>query len=144
MHTQGMSIRSSLGFLAAVTVLCLAPARSRTQAPTQEQAAPPDSQPAAIIKKESRPVLVDAVVTDKKGNYVHDLAQKDFKVYEDNKKQAVTSFSFGSDPLAPLNPPKRYIVLFFDNSSMAPPDQIQARAAATKFIEKSVSPDRLI
>src|ERR1700676_4588314 len=114
MHTQGMSIRSSLGFLAAVTVLCLAPARSRTQAPTQEQAAPPDSQPAAIIKKESRPVLVDAVVTDKKGNYVHDLAQKDFKVFEDNKEQPIISFSSGANSPGPQNPQKHFLVLFFD------------------------------
>jgi VWFA-related protein len=109
--------------------------------------APAQQQPVAtspVIRTESRVVLVDAVVTDKKGNYVHDLTQKDFKVYEDNKEQAVTSFSFGSDPSGPVSAQKHYMILFFDNSSMALPDQIQARAAAAKFIEKGAGPDRLM
>jgi VWFA-related protein len=144
MYTQGMSIRSSLGFLAAVTVLCLAPARSRAQAPTQEQAAPADSQPAAIIKKESRLVLVDAVVTDKKGNYVHDLAQKDFKVFEDNKERQIASFSAGADIAVQADAQKHYLILFFDNASMAPPDQIQARGAAAKFVQANAGPDRMM
>ena len=37
---------------------------------------------------------MDAVVTDKKGAYVHDLEAKDFKVWEDNKEQQIKSFSF--------------------------------------------------
>jgi VWFA-related protein len=97
-----------------------------------------------VIRTESRVVLVDAVVTDKKGNYVHALTQKDFKVYEDNKEQAVTSFSFGSDPSGPVSAQKHYMILFFDNSSMAAPDQIQARAAAAKFVAEGAGPDRLM
>src|SRR5579885_225459 len=61
---------------------------------------------APVIKKESRLVLVDAVVTDRKGNYVQDLKQDEFRVYEDNKEQPITSFSFGSDPSAPNNAQK--------------------------------------
>ena len=124
------------------------PALLRSQSPEPAKPEPPAQQQpiatAPVIRTESRVVLVDAVVTDKKGNYVHDLAQKDFKVFEDNKEQAVTSFSFGSDTSGPVNAQKRYMILFFDNSSMAPPDQIQARAAATKFVEKSASPDHLM
>ena len=45
------------------------------------------------IKVESRVVLVDTVVTDKKGNYIRDLAGNDFKIWEDGKEQAVSSFS---------------------------------------------------
>src|ERR1039458_9302158 len=47
-----------------------------------------------VIRTETRLVLVDSVVTDKKGNYVRDLTQTDFKVWEDGKEQAITSFSF--------------------------------------------------
>ncbi len=101
--------------------------------------------PLPVIKTESRIVLVDAVVTDKKGNYVRDLTQQDFKVFEDNKEQAITSFSSGSDPANQSNgAQKRYMVLFFDNSSMATPDQIQARSAAAQFIEQNASTDRLM
>jgi VWFA-related protein len=110
--------------------------------------APVQQQPMAtapVIRTESRVVLVDAVVTDKKGNYVHDLTQKDFKVYEDNKEQAISSFSFGSDLSGPTSSAqKHYMILFFDNSSMAAPDQIQARAAAAKFIAAGAAPDRLM
>src|SRR5207249_9374513 len=99
---------------------------------------------ASTIKKESRLVLVDTVVTDKKGNYIHDLSQGDFKVYEDNKEQPITTFSSGANSSGPQNSQKHYLVLFFDNSSMALPDQISARAAATKFIDSNVAPDHLM
>jgi VWFA-related protein len=132
----------------ALLALFAFPGLLRAQAPEPAKPeAPAQQQPIAtapVIRAESRVVLVDAVVTDKKGNYVHDLTQKDFKVFEDNKEQAVTSFSFGSNPSGPVNAQKHYMIFFFDNSSMAAPDQIQARAAATKFIEKSSAPDRLM
>jgi VWFA-related protein len=97
-----------------------------------------------VIKKESKLVLVDSVVTDKKGNYVRDLAQNDFKVFEDNKEKPVSSFSTGADAAIQANGQRRYLILFFDNSTMAAPDQIQARSAATKFIAANAGPDRLM
>jgi VWFA-related protein len=87
---------------------------------------------------------VDVVVTDKKGNYVSDLALKDFKVWEDNKEQGLKTFQFGADPSAPANNKKRYMVLFFDNSSMDMGDQVRARQEAGKFIDKNAGPDRLM
>src|SRR5580704_3685672 len=118
------------------------PAASAAQTPASAPAAttPPQS---PVIKSESKLVIVDAVVTDKKGNYVHDLKQGDFKVYEDNKEQSVSTFSSGVDAAAQANTTiRRYMVLFFDNASMALPDQIQARAAAAKFIDSNAGPDR--
>ena len=58
-------------------------------------------QSGAVIRTETRVVLVDAVVTDKKGTYVRDLGMKDFKVWEDNKEQQIKSFSFEADPDSP-------------------------------------------
>src|SRR5262249_32621874 len=72
------------------------------------------------------------------------LTQGDFKVYEDNKEQAISSFSSGVNPSGQQNAQKHYLVLFFDNSSMALPDQISARAAATKFIDANAAPDHLM
>ena len=97
-----------------------------------------------VIKQESRLVLVDAVVTDKKGSYVRDLKQNDFKVYEDNKEQSISSFSSGSDGATQANGQKRYLILFFDNSTMQAPDQIQARNAANKFIAANANADHLM
>src|ERR1700738_86535 len=98
----------------------------------------------AVFRAETRLVLVDSVVTDKKGNYVRDLAQNDFKVFEDNKEQPVSTFSTGADAAIQANGQRRYLILFFDNSTMAAPDQIQARSAATKFIAANAAPDRLM
>src|ERR1700683_4379986 len=100
--------------------------------------------PAPPIKTETRTVRVDVVVTDKKGNYVHDLKADDFKVYEDNKQQPVTNFSFGADPNAAAASGRHYMVLFFDNSTMDVGDQAQARTAAAKFIDQNAGPDRVM
>ncbi len=109
-------------------------------APAQEaqpQAAPP------VIRSETKLVLVDVVVTGKKGVYVEDLELKNFKVWEDNKEQQLKTFSSGADPNGPAGQ-KRYIVLFFDNSTMAAGEQQQVRQAAARFIESNAGPDRLI
>jgi VWFA-related protein len=60
---------------------------------SQEQQ-PPVSSPVQgpSIKAESRIVLVDVVVTDKRGQSVPDLSQQDFHVSEDSDPQIVTSF----------------------------------------------------
>ena len=50
----------------------------------------------------------------------------------DGRKQPIKSFYFEADPKSPLATQKRYIVLFFDNSSMNLGDQMQARQAAAK------------
>ncbi|MDR3721451.1 MAG: hypothetical protein P4L00_07605, partial [Candidatus Acidoferrales bacterium] len=53
------------------------------------------------IPTETRQVLVDAVVTDKKGNYVSDLSASDFRVWEDDKEQAIVNCVFeGGNPAA--------------------------------------------
>ncbi len=108
---------------------------------------PPAAAPAPgtpTIRTETKLVLVDAVVTDKKGNYVRDLEMKDFKIYEDDKQQTVKTFSFGTDPAAPNSAHRHYMVLFFDNSSMEMADQMRARQEAAKFIDANAGPDRLI
>ncbi len=141
-------LRIRVAVLLAAGLVCaipLAMSSQEQQAPPPPQAAPPAApQPGVMIKKESKLVLVDAVVTDKKGNYVHDLSQADFKVFEDNKAQQVSSFSAGVDAAAQANGQRRYLILFFDNSTMAMPDQIQARGAAKKFIEANAGPDRMM
>jgi VWFA-related protein len=108
----------------------------------QNSQQPADS--GAVIRTETRVVLVDTVVTDKKGAYVRDLTAKDFKVWEDNKEQKITSFSFEADPAAPNNGQPHYLVLFFDNATMNASEQAQARAAAAKFVDSSAAPNRMI
>src|SRR5438067_12074609 len=113
-------------------------------AQSQQPNAPAPASTAPVIKTETRLVLVDTVVTDKKGNYIRDLTAKDFKVWEDNKEQAVTSFSLEDESASGATAQKRYLVLLFDNSTMDASEQIRARQAATKFIDANSSPNHLI
>jgi VWFA-related protein len=98
----------------------------------------------AVIRAETKLVLVDAVVTDKKGGYVHGLMAKNFKIWEDNKEQNIKNFSFEADPASPSSSQPRYLVLFFDNSTMNFGDQARAREAAGQFIDANAAPNRLM
>jgi hypothetical protein len=130
-----MKLRSSI-----LTGLALAACALAQEPP----ATPPANAAGTIFRSETRLVPVDVVVQDKKGNYIHDLEQKDFKVWEDNKEQAIRNFSFEANPASPLAQQKKYLVLFFDLSSMNPGDQIQARTAAVKFIDANAGPNRVM
>ena len=115
-----------------------APAGAQNPSPSAPQTVP------GVITAETNLVLVDVIATDKKGNYLKDLDKKEFHVFEDNAEQAISSFSRESDiqPNAPGR--QRYMVLFFDDSTMSPALQIQARQAAGKFVEGTASPNRMM
>src|SRR5258708_5515410 len=108
----------------------------------QEPAQPP-AQPRTVIRTETKLVLVDVVATNKKGQYIDDLTQKNFKVWEDNKEQPIKTFSYGPDPSAP-DAGKRYLVLYFDSNTLTATELGQARIAAQHFIESNAGPDRLM
>ncbi|MFY9729834.1 MAG: VWA domain-containing protein [Candidatus Acidiferrales bacterium] len=154
MKTQRIS-DGIVGRLPIATVLCCAflgwllASSSSAQAqsapaPAAAESASQPQQNGPVVRSETRLVRVDVIVTDKKGNYIHDLTANDFKVYDDNKQQEVANFSFGADPNSPAAAERRYTVLFFDDSSMDASDQPRARAAAVKFIEANVAPDRAL
>jgi VWFA-related protein len=120
------------------------PAAPSTAPPAQTaNPAQPSAAPVAVFQAQAKLVLVDSIVTDKKGDYVRDLTQKDFRVWEDNKEQEIKTFSYESES-SPNNPSKHYLVLFFDNSTMDFGDQARARDAAAKFIDANTGPNRLI
>ncbi len=96
------------------------------------------------IRTETREVLVDTVVTDKHGKYLGDLKMQDFKVWEDNKEQTISSFSFEQDGINPAQSKPHYMVLFFDNSTMDFVGQAKARDAAAKFLAANAGQNRLI
>jgi VWFA-related protein len=111
-------------------------------APAQQSQPVPNS--GVVIRTETKQVLVDAVVTDKKGNYVPDLSQKDFKVLEDGKEQSIRSFAYEAEASSPNSTQPHYLVLFFDNSTMSFSDQAVARRAAGKFVDSNAGPNRYI
>ena len=112
------------------------------QAQAQNPAPPPASDSSTpVFKAETRLVLVDTIVTDKKGNYITDLTVRDFKVWEDNKEQPIKSFSAEAGSAAPSEDHRHYLVLLFDNSTISFADQSRAREAAAKFLEANAGPD---
>jgi VWFA-related protein len=141
MRNPRLDLRMSL-IAMAICWLLLGPGSndSTAQAPQPAAAGAGDL---TVIRTETRLVLVDTVVTDKKGNYIRDLTQKDFKVLEDGKEQPLTSFSF-EESTGSSTPQPHYMVLFFDNSTMDAGDQARARDAAAKFIDANAGPDRLM
>ena len=133
-----MSIRS---IALVVTVLCLAGSTLPAQSSRAPSNAPADS--GNIIRTETKLVLVDVVVTDKKGNYIRDLTAKDFRVWEDKTEQMVKSFSLEGGEPAP-GADKQYLVFFFDVTSMSVSDQTVARQAAAKYVAANFGPNRMM
>ncbi len=93
-----------------------------------------------VFKSETKVVLIDAVVTGKKGEPVRDLTAHDFRIWEDNKPQTIQSFSLSTES---AEEPRR-LVLFFDDSGMTAADDAGMRQAAARFVDSSVGPTRLM
>jgi len=142
-----MNVRQTVFAPTVVAMLGLSGLLHAQQVPAQPDQAQSNQAPAdsgLLIQTETKMVLVDAIVTDKKGNYVADLKAKDFHVQEDGKDQPIKSFSFEADPAAGGSGKPHYLVLLFDNSSMNTADQAVARQAAAKFIDTNAGPDRMM
>lgn len=115
-------------------------------------------------------VIVNVSVRDRAGAPIEGLGKEDFELLEDGKPQAISVFEFqrlGREPAAkeiPRTTPRialssaitpsapgqvryrdrRLIVLFFDFSSMEPPEQIRAQQAALKFVSERMQPEDLV
>jgi len=131
---------SSIRFIFLIGALC----GPGVVAQGQQAGGAAPAEPATVIRVETRLVLVDVVATDKKGDYIRDLTAGDFRVWEDDKEQQIKSFSLETADASPANSQARYLVLFFDNSTMTMADQIYARRAATQFIDANAGANRMI
>src|SRR5208337_2452466 len=124
----------------------------------------------APIRVSTELVLVNVVARDKKGNPIRDLKKDDFTLYEDGKKQQISSFDFEDVDQLPMTagatvsrtspgtllhsskkaPPtldardRRLIVLFFDFSAMEPEQIDRSVDAAKKFASTKMQPADLI
>ncbi|MCO6509759.1 MAG: VWA domain-containing protein [Aridibacter famidurans] len=76
--------------------------RAPAPSPTVEPEAAED-----VIRISSKLVLVDALVVDKDNNQIKDLKADDFEIYQDGKRQQITSFSYvdGARNSAPAGSP---------------------------------------
>jgi VWFA-related protein len=111
-------------------------AMAAASAPAQETTAP------LMIRAESRLVLVDAVVADKKGKPVRDLNASDFRLWEDGQERRISIASRETAGGAPDKGRKSYLLLFFDSSTNTTATLTPLRREAARFVEASASPDR--
>src|SRR6267143_1293668 len=126
----------------------------------------------ARIEVTTELVLVNVVAHDKKGNLVRDLKKGDFTLFEDGKKQEISSFDFenvdelqtagaaeatvsgaaagallraGKQAAPPLDArDRRLMLLFFDFSAMDPEQIDRSVDAAKKFVGTKMQPADLM
>jgi VWFA-related protein len=134
-----------------LTVACAAAAASPSPAPSPTPA-PSPAPPTFTAEVEQ--VLVDAVVTDKKGVSIPGLKREDFSINEDGKPQPVVSFEAVQLPDQPsaTPPPRprvsrndspeartaRAFIVLFDDVHLTPFQARRARSAVVEFLNSGV------
>jgi VWFA-related protein len=145
-----------------VFAICLSTfAQTPPQAPPPPVQKPPTTDQDDVVRINTNLVQVDAVVT-RDGKVVRDLKPEDFEIYEDNKKQEISSFAFISNvagtpstpvirdknapPATPVNQnePRRVIALVVDDLGLSAESLSAVRKNLIKFIEQQVSPNDLV
>jgi VWFA-related protein len=148
-----MKKRVSLALLLSISTLM----------PVLGQTKPADDQD-DVVKIRTNLVQVDAVVT-KDGKPVTGLTADDFEIYEDGRKQAITSFAYISNvsganaakpeapnkvtPDAPPQPiqrdvARRIIAVVVDDLGMSAESMNQVRRRLRKFIAEELQPNDLV
>jgi VWFA-related protein len=160
----------------ALATLLLQSTPSFAQQVPQPPPPPPDTSqiPGSSIRVTTELVLANVVVRDKSGQLVRGLKKEDFTLYEDGKKQEISTFDFENvDELASAGAAeatvtgeagaaapggvlkksdapvmdardRRVIVLFFDFSAMEPDQIDRCVDAAKKYINAQMRPADLV
>jgi VWFA-related protein len=68
--------------------------QGQPQPPPPTEAQAQEKPPGSSIRVTSELVLANVVVRDKKGNLIRDLKKEDFTLFEDGKKQQISTFDF--------------------------------------------------
>jgi Ca-activated chloride channel family protein len=104
---------------------------------TQPQATAPqeDDSGGFVFKKEVEEVVLHAIVVDDQNRLVTGLARDNFKVYEDNKLQELTSFRKERVPVA--------LGILIDNSGSMLPKRAKVNEAALQLVDASQQEDRV-
>jgi len=105
---------------AVLIVSCLATLVVAQEGPPQP---PPQGQ---IFRSGSRTVAVYVTVSDEQGQLVPDLTQDDFEVYDNGKKQELTLFESGIQPIT--------LVMMLDRSGSMVGNFGLVRSAAEQFV----------
>jgi Ca-activated chloride channel homolog len=124
--------RNSLFLLVILTAL--AQGQQAPRASSSNRQSPPTVQSreevgeGEVVRITASLVSVPVSVIDRQGNYVVDLQQKDFRIYEDGVEQLITHFS---------NVDQRFsVVLLMDTSGSTASFLEQMKGAAKSFVEQ--------
>jgi VWFA-related protein len=111
-----------------------------------------------VLRTEAHLVEIEAVVRDDKGRIVGGLKQEDFAVFDDGKKQTISTFQVETHTLVGMEGMKgssaestvpapevvtarpRYVALYFDDLHTKWGDMKHAQAAAQNFILHGLDP----
>lgn len=123
-----------------------------------------------VVKISTNLIQIDATVLDKKGKIVTGLTAEDFEIYENNKKQQITNFSFvelqpNGSPAPPATnakagkssipaPPmpirlrpeqvRRTVALVVDDLGLSFGSIDAVRSALKKFVDEQIQPGDLV
>jgi VWFA-related protein len=138
---------------AALSCLCVAAAQSIPSDEIRSRTVPYVPPPLVTLRTEVRVVEVPVVVRDGQFHAVAGLTRDDFEVYDDGKKQAITSFSVQSfhpradtaAPVADAAARPRFLALCFDDLHLPPAALKPVKDAAERFVKTSLAPgDRVV
>jgi VWFA-related protein len=154
-------------FLALLLVFCilfpaLAQNKPAVQNPPQTQTQTGDDKD-DVVKITTNLVQVDAVVT-KDGKPVTNLTANDFEIFQDGKRQTITSFSYVSNlskpavqpttpgtandatPYKPLNPneARRIMAIVVDDLGLSFESMYQVKRQLRKFLAENLDPNDLV
>ena len=139
-------------FVTSVLILAGIPSLRAQEAGTAS-AAPADARepPLPTFTAEVEQVIVDLVVTDKKGNPVSGISEDDLVLVEDDVVQSLSSFESVELPDAPAEKPPpppvvskntgrdvergRTFVIIFDDMNLSPHRAHDAKAAVASFLQ---------
>jgi VWFA-related protein len=114
-----------------------------------------------VVRITTNLVQIDAIVT-KDGKNVPNLKPEDFEIFEDGRKQTITSFAYISNvpatatapttegdksvPVAPLKPgdPRRTIAIVVDDLGLSAESMSDVRRQLRKFVNERIQPYDLV
>src|SRR6185369_1934619 len=156
-----MKLKASLALLLLFCVLLPALAQTLPAPPAVPQKKNDDQD--EVVKITTNLVQVDAVVT-KDGKAVTNLTADDFEIYQDGKKQTITSFAYVSNvpatatatvvrekgrdvaPVAKVKPndPHRTVAFVVDDLGLSAESMGQVRRQLRKFMAEDLQPNDLV
>ena len=141
----------------------------KTQTQAKSSSSPQDQKEGDVVRISVTLVQIDAVVTDQRGKHVTDLKAADFELFEDNRRQQITNFSYIAaqpttgeaaaspkvpEPRVPPVPPvgttlrpdqvRRTIALVVDDLGMSFESIGAVKQSLRKFVDEQMQPGDLV